>query len=114
MSEGWQVQFVALLNQLHDAFEHVPQASTYQVTAGKTMPLDEMTEAQLEAAGIDSSSRVVEGSDPDDPDSETVYHRRSDGAQLTGEDYGFVPGEDPVPHYNRGRTRIEPRLGGAE
>jgi hypothetical protein len=108
MPEGWQTRFVALLNQFHDAFEHVAQASTYQVTAGKTLPLDEMTESQLHAAGID-----MEGDSEDGPGPETRYHRRSDGAGLTGQDYGFVPGEDPVPHYNRGRTRVEPRLGGA-
>jgi hypothetical protein len=105
MPEDWQTRFVALLNQFHDAFEHVPQAATYQVTAGKTMLLNEMTESQLHAAGID-----VEGDSEDGPGSETRYHRRSDGAELTGDDYGFVPGEDPVPHYNRGRTRIEPQL----
>ncbi|MFE6412604.1 hypothetical protein ACFVOR_37355 [Streptomyces sp. NPDC057837] len=113
MPAEWQHRFVGLVNELHDAFEHVKQAPTYQVLAGETMPLNEMTDAQLAAAGIDSSSRVAEGSDEDDPDSETVYHRRFDGAELTGDDYGFVPGEDPVPHYNRGRTRVEPRVGGA-
>ncbi|MFF0009639.1 hypothetical protein ACFYQT_40295 [Streptomyces tibetensis] len=107
MPEGWQVRFVAMLNQLHDAFEHVPQAPTYQVTAGKTLQLNEMTESQLHAAGID-----VEGDGEDGPGPGTRYHRRSDGAELTGDDYGFVPGKDPVPHYNRGRTRVEPRLGG--
>lgn len=114
MPQEWQARFVTLVDELHDAFEHVKQAPTYQVLAGETMPLNEMSDAQLKAAGIDSSSRVVEGSDEDDPDSETVYHRRFDGAELTGEDYGFVPGVDPVPHYNRGRTRVEPRLGGGE
>lgn len=104
MPETWQHRFVDLVNELHDAFEDVKQAPTYQVLAGETMPLNEMSDAQLEAAGI-----TVEGSDPDDPDYETLYHRRSDGAELTGDDYGFVPGEDPVPHYNRGRTRVEPR-----
>ena len=107
MSDEWQTQFVTLLNQMHDAFEHVPQAATYQVTAGKTMQLDEMTESQLYAAGI-----IVEGDGQDGPGPETRYHRGSDGAELTGQDYGFVPGEDPVPHYNRGRSRVEPRLGG--
>ena len=108
MSEAWQHQFVGLVNELHDAFEHVKQAPTYQVLAGRTIQLDEMTESELHAAGIS-----VEGDDEDGPGSETRYHRQSDGAELTGNDYGFVPGQDPVPHYNRGRTRIAPRLGGA-
>ncbi|MGW1870954.1 hypothetical protein ACWCPS_36115 [Streptomyces mauvecolor] len=60
MPGPWQTQFVALLEELTDAFAHVPQAEAYDVTPG--------TEA----------------------------------------------GIDPVPHYNRGRTRIEPRLLDAE
>jgi hypothetical protein len=107
MPATWQVRFVSLVNELHDAFEHVPQAPTFQVTAGQTMPLDEMTVSQLHAAGID-----VDGDSEDGPGSETRYHRRSDGAELAGSDYGFVPGSDPVLHYNRGRTRVEPRLDG--
>lgn len=107
MPQEWQARFVALVDELHDAFEHVKQAPTYQVLAGETMPLNEMTESQLYAAGI-----IVEGDGPDGPGPETRYHRGSDGVELTGEDYGFVPGKDPVPHYDRGRTRVEPRLGG--
>jgi hypothetical protein len=103
MPEKWQIEFVNLLNELHDAFEHVQQAPTYQVTAGKTLALDEMTESQLYAAGID-----VEGDAEDGSGTETRYHRRSDGAELTGQDYGFLPGVDPVPHY--GRAHIQPRL----
>ena len=105
MPEEWQIEFVNLLNELHDAFEDVPQAPTYQVTAGKTVTLDEMTESQLHAACID-----VEGDSGDGPGPETRYHRRSDGAELTGQDYGFLPGNDPVPHYDRGRARVQPRI----
>ncbi|MGW4270808.1 hypothetical protein ACWEGQ_00220 [Streptomyces seoulensis] len=107
MPDEWQHQLVGLLNQFHDAFEHVPQAETYQVAAGKTMQLDDMTASQLYAAGID-----VEGDDDDGPGEQTRYHRRSDGAELSGQDYAFLSGRDLVPHYDRGRTYIEPRLPG--
>ncbi|WP_033024140.1 hypothetical protein, partial [Streptomyces capuensis] len=43
-----------------------------------------------------------------------TYHHIKDGAELDGDAYAFVPGVDPVPHYNRGRTRVEPRFGGGE
>jgi hypothetical protein len=109
MPEAWQARFVALLNEMGEAFQRIPQADAYEVTAGRSMLLDEMTESQLHAAGID-----VEGDDEDGPGSETRYHRRSDGQELSGQDYGFVPGVDPVPHYNRGRTRIQPHLDGGK
>lgn len=67
MPEEWQQQFVALLEAADDAFEHVPQAEAYEVTAGRY--------------------------------------------EEDGDDYVFVPGPDPVPHYNRGRTHIEPHGG---
>ncbi|MDX3531190.1 hypothetical protein P1P75_33500 [Streptomyces sp. ID05-39B] len=107
--QAWQARFVALLSQLETLFSHVPQAAAYDVTAGTSMLLDDMTDSQLHAAGID-----VQGDDEDGPGAETRYHRRSDGAELCRNDSGFLPGKDPVPHYNRGRTRIEPRLGGGE
>jgi hypothetical protein len=107
MPDAWQARFVALVQELRDAFEQVPQADGYQVTTGKWMPLDDMTESQLHAAGID-----VEGDDDLGAGPGTRYHRQSDGAELGRHDYGFVPRPDPVPHYNRGRTRIEPRPNG--
>jgi hypothetical protein len=43
-----------------------------------------------------------------------VYRSIKTGEELDGDSYGFRPGKDPVPHYNRGRARVEPRLGPAE
>jgi hypothetical protein len=54
MPAEWQVEFVRLMRQYDAAFEHVPQAKAYDVTAEE--------------------------------------------------------GVDPVPYYNRGRTRIAPDL----
>ncbi|MEU9014308.1 hypothetical protein AB0D12_31965 [Streptomyces sp. NPDC048479] len=110
MPKDWQQPFVALLEQLHSGFDHVPQAPAYEVTAGEEMLLEDMTGSQLYAAGIE-----IEGEDPGEgPTGKTSYHRVKDGRELSGQDYGFVPGVDPVPHYNRGRTRVEPRLDGAK
>ncbi|TGZ14705.1 hypothetical protein DV517_61880 [Streptomyces sp. S816] len=105
MDDAWQTQFVALLNEMADAFQRVPQAEGYEVTTGQWMDLADMTESQLYAVGID-----VEGDDEDGPGTETRYHRRSDGAELQHHDRAFVPGPDPVPHYNRGRTYIAPAV----
>jgi hypothetical protein len=110
MPAEWQHQMVVLLEQMDSAFEHVPQAEVYEVTAGEWMPVGDMTDAQLKAAGITQTRGNFATDDPADGD---LYHRASDGAELSGTDEGFVPGVDPVPHYNRGRTRVEPRLDGA-
>jgi hypothetical protein len=108
MPTAWQEQFVGLLRQFDEAFQHVDKPHGYKVTVGKWMQLDDMDHSELHAAGI-----VMEGEEPDaGPGLETRYHREYDGAELTGQDYGFVPGRDPLPHYRH--AYIEPRLGGGE
>ena len=109
MPDEWQAELVALLKLMEEAFAHVPQADVYDVTAGKEDLLRDMTESELYAAGVEVSGDDDLGHGPD-----TKYHRISDGEELDGDSYGFRPGKDPVPHYNRGRARIEPRLGGGE
>lgn len=101
MPIGWQERMVACLEELHDAFQHVPQAEVYDVTAATEHIVNEMDPADLYRAGI-----VIEDND------ETGgfrYHRTEDGAELDGTERLLLPASDPVPHYNRGRTYIEPR-----
>jgi hypothetical protein len=109
MPDEWQTQFVTLLETLEEAFAHVPQADVYEVTAGKEDLLRDMTESELFAAGVEVTGDDELGHGPD-----TKYHRIADGEELEGDSYGFRPGKDPVPHYNRGRARIEPHLGGGQ
>lgn len=91
----WQEQFVPLLRQLDEAFDHVDKPKGYRVTAGRWMQLFDMTESELHAAGI-----ALSGEEPDEgPGEETAYHREFDGAELEGQDFGFVPGRNPIPHY---------------
>lgn len=100
MPTAWQERMVACLEELHDAFQHVPQAEVYDVIASTEHIVDEMSPAELERAGIDV----------DDPDGAPRYHLRRDGTELEGQDRVLLPAADPVPHYNRGRTYIEPRI----
>jgi hypothetical protein len=109
MPDAWQTQFVALLKALEDAFAHVPQADVYDVTAGKEDLLRDMTESELFQAGVEVTGDDELGHGPD-----TVYRSIKTGEELEGDSYGFRPGKDPVPHYNRGRARVEPRVGGGE
>jgi len=107
MPDEWQTPFVALLKVIEGAFAHVPQADVYDVTAGKEDLLRDMTESELYQAGVEVSGDDELGHGPD-----TVYRSIKTGEELDGDSYGFRPGKDPVPHYNRGRARVEPRLGG--
>lgn len=110
MPDVWQARFVAMLDELREAFRHVPQAEAYKVEAAKEYIVEEMTNAQLYAAGIE-----VENDDTDyGPGPETTYHCTQDGREVDRHERVLLPVADPVPHYNRGRTRIEPRLGGGE
>lgn len=120
MPDEWQTKFVGLLDELESAFEHVPQAEAYDVTAGEDAILDELGPVLLEKVGITENfydEPVPEDLGPFDlaewkaehEKASPSYHRVSDGAELDGQSYVFIPGVDPVPHYNRGRTYIEPR-----
>ena len=103
MPERWQKQFVQLLEELHTEYAHVDQADGYQVTPGSWLYANECTDAQLRLAGV----RVVDP-DPDEPDAgETLYVDR-DGNETDGYAYVFVPGSEPIPHYNRGRAYLPP------
>lgn len=102
MPDTWQQHFVALLDELGNAYRHVEQADGYEVTAGRWTYVNECTPQELRLAGVTCSD-----DDPDYPDdADTVWWK--DGDELQGHDYVFVPGCDPVPHYQRGRTYIPP------
>jgi hypothetical protein len=105
MPPEWQQRMVACLKELRDAFEHIEQPEAYTVIPGTEHILNEMTDSQLYAAGIKAT-----GDDENGPTAETRYHRVKDGAELDGSEHVLLPTADPVPHYNRGRTYIEPRL----
>jgi hypothetical protein len=97
MPPEWQDRFVRLMDELSDAFRHIPQADGYKVTAGTWQYIQDCTDRQLKLAGVTESE--------EDPD---VFFW--DGEELTHTSWVFIPGADPVPHYNRGRTHIEPRI----
>ncbi|RZE68138.1 hypothetical protein [Streptomyces albidoflavus] len=116
MSAEWQQQFVALLHQYDEAFAHVPQAEAYEVTAAverKVRDLDEY-EARLLGITVDPcpGKEPPEGMSPEeraewrDANWDPTYSRH--GQELDSEERVMLPKADPVPHYNRGRTHIEP------
>lgn len=104
MPASWQTDFVTCLSALDAAVAHIPQADAYEVIPGEEHLVEDLTSVELTAAGI-----TVATGDPDDNYAETTY---VDANGCTIEPYQrvVIPRADPVPHYNRGRTVIDPCL----
>lgn len=105
MPDEWQARFVVLVDELSDAYAHIDHAPGYDVTAGNWVYVNECTPEQLKAAGVTCST-----DDPDYPDDSDIVYYDAAGNEMGPADRVFVAGSDPVPHYNRGRTYIAPRL----
>ncbi|MFB7285472.1 hypothetical protein [Actinacidiphila glaucinigra] len=117
----WQQRMVACLNEMEAAFAHVPQAEAYNVEAVTVHIVNEMASDEQDRAGI--TEDWYRGETPpdgitdaelaewrakhEDPDGPTYHH---DGQELDPHERVLLPAADPIPHYNRGRTYIEPRL----
>lgn len=104
MPAEWQLRMVACLDELDAAFRHVPQAQVYDVIPGRERGITDLTDAELRRMGYDVDRDSAES------EFEDRYYDRA-GDEIESPDcYRVVwPTDDPVPHYNRGRTRIEPR-----
>ncbi|MFD9151540.1 hypothetical protein ACFWDF_30610 [Streptomyces diastaticus] len=120
MPTEWQERMVACLNEMQDAFQYIPQAEVYDVHAATEHIVNEMTDAELEQAGIEEDwyrgEIPPEGMSDGDLDEWRAEHE-ADAPTYYRDDQELDPGErvliptvDPVPHYNRGRTYIEPRM----
>lgn len=115
MPVEWQRPFVALLEQFDAAFAHVERARCYDVTAGVEREIGDLSNAEMKVLGVQSP----EG-EPSLDENEDAYERwRQDARWLyRGDEYEsweriVFPTPDPVPHYQRGRARVEPRMTGA-
>lgn len=107
MPMPWQRRFVRCLDELEEAFSHVEHTS-YRVEAGTWKYPDDLSDEQLRALGW-SVAYVGEDGEEDDEDGRRVYYT-PEGEEHSGVPADvFVPGEDPVPPYDRGRARVERR-----
>lgn len=95
MPAEWQAALVDLLDELGEAFRAVPQAERYEVIAGTEALVEDLTPGQRAQAGIDRGH---------DGERFTYYDRL--GNELDGQDRAVLPTGDPVPGYQRGRTRV--------
>jgi hypothetical protein len=104
MPEEWQLKFVELLDDLSNAFDHIEHPETFKVITGDLRELRGMTGAEIESIGYS----VFRG-DPD-LDEDDVFCNES-GTEVNADmsaEMVCYPMPDPIPHYNRGRTHIEP------
>lgn len=107
MPGDWQDRMVACLEELDSAFRHVKSAPGYKVDAAESVIVKELSASERNRAGV----VTCEGDhDDEDGDHETCYYTADRGDELDPHQTVMVPllTGDPVPHYNRGRTRVEP------
>lgn len=113
MPDEWQAELVRLLHQMNAAFRHVDQTESYEVIPGEQAIVDELTDEMRKKLGITSSLDDM----PEDKyeewlngDDNEVFYEDRNGVSLDAHARVHVPGEELVPHYNRGRTYIEPNM----
>ena len=61
MPTEWQQRMVASLEELDEAFQHIPQADVYDVQAGDEHMVENLTAAQLAEQGITETWHEDEG-----------------------------------------------------
>jgi hypothetical protein len=119
MPIGWQERMTACLDELHEAFQHIEQAEVYEVVPGVERTVSELSDTELKRTGYSvdwyGGEEPPEGLDTDDlnawqhkHETEPVYYDR-DLDEVDADTRVVLPADDPVPHYNRGRTYVEPR-----
>jgi len=108
MPDVWQVKFVHLLREMDEAFEHVPQADAYKVGAAVEREVDSLSDAEMKLLGI---SKDDCGHGDEDCDCSPTWSS-PDRSEMESWERVLLPCADPVPHYDRGRERVEPRLRG--
>ncbi|WP_042370548.1 hypothetical protein [Streptacidiphilus neutrinimicus] len=98
MPTEWQERMVGCLEELQAAYQHLPQAQAYEIIPGTEHEVGSLTPDQFTAAGV-TFERDDEG---------CIARYWRDGQELDPDDLVLLPGTDPVPHYNRGRTYLPP------
>lgn len=96
MPAHWQRRMVACLDELEHSFAHIEQAPAYDVTPGREAEYGELTREQRAQLGVTHSLGQ--------------YYDR-DGRAHDSWERTLIPTADPIPHYDRGRTRIPPHQG---
>lgn len=105
MPAEWQERFTAALGELDDAYGHLDWPA-YNVRALKR-PTEFIADDECKACE-GTGEDVADGSHcPDCKGTGQLPAAQVEHRYETAEEVGFRT--DPIPHYERGRTRIEPR-----
>jgi hypothetical protein len=104
MPEDWQHRFTGLLGEMSTAFGHLDWPA-YDVRALKRDT--ELITPWIECDGGCNGTGIRNGETCGVCDGEGGWDDPEGPRYETPEEVGFR--DDPIPHYNRGRTRLEPR-----
>lgn len=96
MPHEWQARFVACMEEMQTAFAHLGTID-YEVTPAEDVYANELTDEQKALIGVTSEWS-------DERDREIYWDRK--GNEIEGYTHIMVPVPDPLPPYNRGRTRV--------
>lgn len=110
MPGEWQSRFVALLEQMREAFRHVEQTECYDLIPGTEALVNELTPGQMKRLGITSSVDDLTDEEHETFDGEITYYSEREGREMEGYERVVLPGAELIPPYSRGRTRIEPDM----
>ncbi|MCG5464320.1 hypothetical protein MED01_002486 [Micromonospora sp. MED01] len=105
MPVEWQERMVACIEELQAAYTHLDHPDTYEVTAAVECEYSDLNDADMRQLGI-TQPDAADGDGDEIPD--VFYDKRGDEHQSW--ERLLVPrvGGDPIPHYDRGRTFVEP------
>jgi hypothetical protein len=97
MPEEWQHRFVAMLQEIKAAYDHLDHPEGFEVYPAKWVMVEDLSEAEAEAAQVTAVHSE---------DDTTFYDARGD--ELDRQQRVPIRVADPIPHYRHGR--VEPRL----
>jgi hypothetical protein len=120
MPEKWQRDFTTMLDEFHEAFLHVDRPECFKVQPAVEREVSDLSDEELKQVGYSKSddkcdcyAYIDEGSGrlvqvpPRCPHEVDFYD--ASGNEVSPDHVVLWPvDQDPVPHYNRGRTHIEP------
>lgn len=96
-----------MLEEMDAAFDHVPLADAYDVKAAVEREVGSLSEVEMTLLGISQD----DCGHPADSDCACTRTWSSfERSEMESWERVLIPVADPVPHYGRGRTRIEPHL----
>lgn len=101
MPEEWQAKFVKLIEEMESAYSHLVFPD-FEVKAGEWKYVGDLRGDELKAAGVGVAY-------PDEYDDEYSYYDYKGNELRPNLDRAFVPGTDPIPHYDRGRAYVPPK-----